>query len=90
MSRKRKSLAPETPLAAVPAKILDEFVRQGPLSAEELEGAVRRFKKALIERALGGEGAAIPQGRRNIGTRTNSHFLGSRTGIPGGLTCYKR
>jgi putative transposase len=55
MSRKRKSLAPETPLAAVPAEILDEFVRQGPLSAEELEGAVRRFKKALIERALGGE-----------------------------------
>ena len=55
MSRKRKSLAPETPLAAVPAEILDEFVRQGPLSVEELEGAVRRFKKALIERALGGE-----------------------------------
>jgi len=30
-------------------------VRQGPLSPEELEAAVRRFKKAIIERALGGE-----------------------------------
>jgi hypothetical protein len=45
MSRKRKRLAPETPLAAVPGEILDEFVRQVPLTAEELEGAVRRFKK---------------------------------------------
>ena len=30
-------------------------MRQGPLSPEELEAAVRRFKKAIIERALGGE-----------------------------------
>jgi len=30
-------------------------VRQGPLSPEELEAAVRRFKTALIARALGGE-----------------------------------
>ena len=55
MPRKRKSLAPETPLTAVPSEILDQFVRQGPLSVTELEGAVRRFKKALVERALGGE-----------------------------------
>ena len=34
---------------------LDQFVRQGPLSPEELDAAVRRFKKAIIERALGGE-----------------------------------
>jgi transposase-like protein len=39
----------------VPAEILDQFVRQGPLTAEELDAAVRRVKKALIERALGGE-----------------------------------
>src|SRR5262245_15870160 len=55
MRRKRKSLAPETPLAVVPSEILDQFVRQGPISPEELEAAVRRFKKAVIERALGGE-----------------------------------
>ena len=28
---------------------------QGPLSVEELEAVVRRFKKAIVERALGGE-----------------------------------
>jgi len=55
MRRKRKSLTPETPLAPVPDEILDQFVRQGPISPEELDAAVRRFKKAVIERALGGE-----------------------------------
>jgi putative transposase len=50
-----EDLTPAAPLAPVPAEILDQFVRQGPLSPEELEAAVRRFKKALIERALGGE-----------------------------------
>ena len=55
MRRTRKSLTPDAPLAPVPAEILDQFVRQGPISHEELEAAVRRFKKAIIERALGGE-----------------------------------
>lgn len=54
-SRKRKSLAPDTPLTPVPSEILDQFVGQGPLSVEELDAAVRRFKKAIVERALGGE-----------------------------------
>ncbi len=43
------------PLTPVPSEILDQFVRQGPISAEALDTAVRRFKKAIIERALGGE-----------------------------------
>jgi putative transposase len=55
MRRKPKSLTPNAPLAPVPSEILDQFVRQGPLSHEELEATVRRFKKAIIERALGGE-----------------------------------
>ena len=55
MRRKRKSLTPDTPVAPVPDEILDQFVRQGPISPEELDAAVRRFKKAVIERALGGE-----------------------------------
>jgi len=55
MRRKPKSLTPDTPLAPVPDEILDQFVRQGPISPEELDAAVRRFKKAVIERALGGE-----------------------------------
>src|SRR5215203_3033691 len=55
MPRKRKALAPDAPLAPVSEEILDQFVRQGPISHDELDGAVRRFKKAIIERALGGE-----------------------------------
>jgi putative transposase len=55
MPRKPKALTPDAPLAPVPAEILDQFVGQGPLSHEELDAAVRRFKKAIIERALGGE-----------------------------------
>ena len=55
MRRKRKELPPEPPLAPVPGEILDQFVRQGPITHEELDAAVRRFKKAIIERALGGE-----------------------------------
>jgi transposase-like protein len=55
MARRRKSLTPDAPLAPVPAEILDQFVRQGPLSPEDVDAAVRRFKKAIIERALGGE-----------------------------------
>jgi transposase-like protein len=52
---RRKELVRESPLTPVPAEILDQFVRQGPITVEELDAAVRRFKKALIERALGGE-----------------------------------
>jgi putative transposase len=55
MRRTRKSLMPDAPLAPVPAEILDQFVGQGPIAHEELDAAVRRFKKAIIERALGGE-----------------------------------
>lgn len=55
MPRKRKAPPADPSLAPVPSEILDQFVRQGPLSHEELEAAVRRFKKAIIERALGGE-----------------------------------
>lgn len=54
MRRKPKG-QPDAPLAPVPSEILDQFVRQGPLTPEELDAAVRRFKKAIIERALGGE-----------------------------------
>jgi transposase-like protein len=55
MPRKPKLPKSEAPLAPVPSEILDQFVGQGPLTPEELEAAVRRFKKAIIERALGGE-----------------------------------
>jgi len=53
--RQAATLVRDAPLTPIPSEILDQFVRQGPLSAEELDAAVRRFKKALIERALGSE-----------------------------------
>lgn len=42
-------------LKPVSAEILDQFVADGPLTAQEIDAAMRRFKKALIERALGAE-----------------------------------
>jgi putative transposase len=56
MPRRRKDPG-EDPvrLAPVSPEILDQFVQQGPLTAAEVETAVLRFKKALIERALGAE-----------------------------------
>jgi transposase-like protein len=56
MPRKPKSeKAGAEILAPIPAAVLDQIVRDGPLTAEEIETVSRRFKKALIERALGGE-----------------------------------
>jgi transposase-like protein len=74
MPRRRKTLTPDAPLAPIPSEILDQFVRQGPLSVEELEAAVRRFKKAIIERALGGElthHLGYPPGGAKPGDTTN-------------------
>jgi putative transposase len=39
----------------IPDAVLDQFARPGPLTAADVESAMRRFKKALLERALGGE-----------------------------------
>jgi transposase-like protein len=73
MRRKPKG-QPDAPLAPVPSEILDQFVRQGPISPAELEAAVRRFKKAIIERALGGElthHLGYPPGGSKPGDATN-------------------
>ena len=83
MRRKRKSLTPDTPLAPVAGEILDQFVRQGPISPEELDDAVRRFKKALIERALGGELTHHlgypPGGEKPDDTTNHRNGTGSKT-----------
>jgi putative transposase len=68
MPRKPKLEKPSAEiLAPIPADILDQLVREGPLTAAEVETATRRFKKALIERALGAE---------------LSHHLGYAPGTP--------
>jgi putative transposase len=56
MPRKPKPEKPSAEvLAPIPADVLDQIVRDGPLTAADVEIATRRFKKALIERALGAE-----------------------------------
>jgi transposase-like protein len=83
MRRKRNSLTPDTPLAPVPDEILDQFVRQGPIAPEELDAAVRRFKKAIIERALGGELTHHlgypPGGEKPDDTTNHRNGTGSKT-----------
>ena len=58
-------------------------MRQGPLSVEELEAAVRRFKKAIIERALGGELSHHlgypPGGTKPDDTTNDRNGTGSKT-----------
>ncbi len=74
MPRKPKSFTTEAPLAPIPAEILDQFVGQGPLTPDELDAVVRRFKKAIIERALGGElthHLGYPAGGAKPGETTN-------------------
>ncbi len=74
---------PDAPLAPVPSEILDQFIRQGPISPEELDAAVRRFKKAVIERALGGELTHHlgypPGGSRPEDTTNHRNGTGSKT-----------
>jgi hypothetical protein len=41
-------------LPKIPKEVIDQFV-SGPMSAEAVNAASMAFKKALIERALGGE-----------------------------------
>src|SRR5260221_11338010 len=52
---RRKRASDDPALKRVPAEVLDQFVDDGLLTAPDIEAAMRRFKKALIERALGGE-----------------------------------
>jgi len=55
-SRKPVPGTPENPLPSVPKELLDQFLAEGhTMSAEAVESASMAFKKALIERALGGE-----------------------------------
>lgn len=55
MPRKTKNAAAEQPpVPDVPKELLDQFIT-GPMTAEAVEAVMRKFKKAVIERALGAE-----------------------------------
>lgn len=54
MPSKRNKPAVDMTLPDIPKELLDQFVT-GPMTVEAVEAATRKFKKAVIERALGGE-----------------------------------
>lgn len=51
----KREKRPAERLAPVPDEILDHFAPDRPMTAEEIDAAGRRLKKALMERMLGGE-----------------------------------
>jgi putative transposase len=55
MPREPKNQRRVPRLAPVPDAVLNQFAPDGPLTAADVEAATHRFKKALIERALGAE-----------------------------------
>jgi putative transposase len=80
MARRHRSPDDPTQKPVAP-EILDQFVPEGVLSAADIEAATRRFKKALLERALGAElthhlgyapGAAKPDATTNHRNGTTS------------------
>ena len=50
----KAALAAAATMPSIPKELIDQFVT-GPMSAEAIQDASMAFKKALIERALGGE-----------------------------------
>jgi transposase-like protein len=61
-------------LPKIPKELLDQIVTEGPMTAEQINATMMALKKALIERALGGElshhlgyalGAAKPEDASN-------------------------
>ena len=70
---KKSDLVPGVAGVTIPPELLDQLVK-GPLTAEEVQAICLNFKKALIERAMGGElshhlgyrpGEARPDGQDN-------------------------
>ena len=85
----RKPKAQPVELPAIPAELLEQF-GNGPMTAEAINAATLALKKALIERALGGEmnhhlgyspGAAKPANatnqRNGRGAKTVRCFRGA-------------
>jgi hypothetical protein len=52
--RKKNDGAVDPTLPEIPVDLLDQFVT-GPMTAESVDAVMRKFKKAILERALGAE-----------------------------------
>jgi len=70
---KKSEVSPGVAGVTIPPELLDQLVK-GPMTPEEVQAICLRFKKALIERAMGGEithhlgyhpGEARPEGQDN-------------------------
>jgi transposase-like protein len=73
IKRKKSEKVPGVAGVTIPPELLDQLVK-GPMTPEEVQAACLSFKKALIERAMGGEmthhlgyrpGEARPEGQDN-------------------------
>ena len=89
MPRKKKNDgAVDANLPNIPSDLLDQFVT-GPMTADSVDAVMRKFKKAILERALGAEmthhlgyapGAEKPAGSTNH--RNGSSGKTGSEGIP--------
>ncbi|MEN3294440.1 MAG: putative transposase [Burkholderiales bacterium] len=95
MPRKSKSPNAEQPsVPEIPEEFLDQIV-SGPMTAEAVEAVMHKFKKAVIERALGGEmthrlgfapGASSNQSRNSKRVRAAVSFNSTRCTFHPGLS----
>ena len=77
MPRKPKSLMPDAPLAPVPAEILDQFVRQGPISHDALVSRLLAVRPTVVVvEATGGYEAALVAACAAAGCRSRSSIRG--------------
>jgi putative transposase len=54
MPRTKKKIGVDASLPEIPSDLLDQLVT-GPMTAESVDAVMRKFKKAILERALGAE-----------------------------------
>ena len=53
--RNAEIAAKSAALPKIPKELLDQIVAEGPMTGEQINATTMALKKALIERALGGE-----------------------------------
>ena len=72
---KKSDVVPGIAGVSIPPELLDQLVK-GPMTAEEVQAICLGFKKALIERAMGGELShhlGYPLGDHPVGAFAKPH-----------------